>query len=166
MNHTRRNHPRMNGLPRAALAITALSAALIAAGAAHAEYPDRPLQIIVPFDAGSGVDLIARGTLGALSKDLGQPVVVVNQPGASTALGAIAVKNAKPDGYTLGMLVISTLAVLPNTRTMQYNASDYTYICQVYEAPTVVLVAKDSPFKTLRELMDFARANPEKFLYG
>jgi tripartite-type tricarboxylate transporter receptor subunit TctC len=148
------------------LAAGAVLAALAAAPAAAADYPDRPIQVIVPYDAGTGVDLIARGIIGTLSKDLGQPVVVVNQPGASTALGAIAVKNARPDGYTLGMLVISTLAVLPNTRAVQFSSSDYAYICQVYEAPTMVLVPKNSPYKDWNDMIAFAKANPGKLLYG
>lgn len=138
----------------------------LAAGTARADFPERPIQIIVPYEAGSGVDLVTRGILGSLNKELGQPVVVVNQPGASTALGAIAVKNAQPDGYTLGMLVVSTLAVLPNTRAVQFATSDYSYICQVYEAPTMVLVAKSSPYKTLADLMALGRNSPGKLLYG
>jgi tripartite-type tricarboxylate transporter receptor subunit TctC len=101
-----------------------------------------------------------------LSKELGQPAVVVNQPGASTVLGAVAVKNARPDGYTIGMLVITTLAVVPNTRAVPYSSADFDYICQVYEAPSAIIVAKDSPFKTFAEMAAFARENPGKFLYG
>jgi tripartite-type tricarboxylate transporter receptor subunit TctC len=147
-------------------AACALSVAVVTVIPAQAQYPDRAVQIIMPYDAGSNVDLVTRGILNALSKELGQPAVVVNQPGASTVLGAMAVKNARPDGYTIGMLVISTLAVVPNTRPVPFSASDYDYICQVYEAPSALIVAKDGPFKTFADFVAFGRNNPGKLLYG
>ncbi len=131
-----------------------------------ADFPEKPIQVIVGFAAGSAPDLISRGLSGVMGKELGQPVLVINQPGASGEIGAIALKNAKSDGYSIGFLAVSNIVILPNTRAVQFEESSFDYICQTYTAPVTVVVAQNSPFKTIADLLKFAHENPGKLLYG
>ena len=145
------------------MGITVIAASTLAA---RAEYPERPVQIIVGFAAGSAPDLIVRSLSPAMSRELGQPVLVIDQPGASGEIGAVALKNAKADGYAIGFLAVSNMAILPNTRSVQYTTDNFDYVCQTYTAPVTVVVARNSPFKTIGDLLGYARENPQKLLYG
>jgi tripartite-type tricarboxylate transporter receptor subunit TctC len=87
--------------------------ALSLASQATADWPERPIQLIVPFPAGSATDIVARIIAPGMGKHLGQPIVVENRAGASGAVGAQAVASARPDGYTIGLGTTSTLAVAP-----------------------------------------------------
>ena len=143
----------------------AASALLLSAGAAHAAYPERPVSCVVPFPPGGRTDLTARLITQHLQKHLGQPVVVVNKPGAGGVLGAKEVAAAAPDGYTLG--VFSTAVV-----TAQYTVptptdlKDYAAIAVVNIDPMALAVKIDAPWKTPAELVAYGRANPGKLRIG
>jgi tripartite-type tricarboxylate transporter receptor subunit TctC len=171
-------HPRaMRALApvRAGRIIGALAlgaAAVLAAlgpGTAQAQpaaFPSRPVTMIVPWTAGGGTDIAMRALATAASKHLGQPILTENRPGAGGTLGAAALANAKPDGYTLSQMPISVFRI-PHMQKVSWDpASDFTWIAMVSGYTFGVVVRADSPFKTFRDLVTFARANPGKLTYA
>ena len=152
------------------LALAALVAGdllhLAPAWSAEPSYPTHPIQLVVPFDAGSATDVVARAMQPALSSALGESVVVVNKAGASGTIGTAAVAGAKPDGYTIGLLAMGATAIIPHVRKLPYDVDALDFICQVYSAPVVVMVAPTSRFHTVQELLEYGRANPGKIAYA
>lgn len=128
-------------------------------GPAHAEFPDKPVRIVVPFAPGGGTDLIAR-TLGqGMSQALGQPVIVENKPGGGTAIGTEMVAKSAPDGYTL---VIATLAHAVNPSLLAKlpynNDTAFAAVSLIGRGPNVLVVRTDSPYKSVKDLVDAAKA--------
>ena len=142
-------------------------AALFAAGAWAADYPERAVKIVVPFAAGSGTDVVARTTAEALSKRLGQPVTVENMPGADGATGAAAVAKAAPDGYTL-LATTNAFTIAPYLRkTAPYDAmKDFVPVARLAVIPLVLVTSAKSDFKTFDDLLAYMRANPGKARYA
>ena len=101
-----------------------------------------------------------------LSAKLGQNVLVINKAGASGTLGAAELARAKPDGKTIAILGMAGIAMVPHFRKLGFDLGSFDYICQVYSAPVIVMVAPDSPFKDIRALLEFGKANPGKLFYG
>lgn len=129
------------------------------AGAAHAEFPERPVRIVVPFAPAGGTDLIAR-TLGlGMAKELGQPVIIENKPGAGTVIGTDLVAKSAPDGYTL---VIATLAHAVNPSLLPklpyVNETAFTPVSLIGRGPNVLVVRADSPYKSVKEILDAAKS--------
>ena len=129
-------------------------------------YPDRPVQVIIPFDAGGNTDLMARALQEEMARALGQPLVPINKPGAAATLGTGEIARAKSDGYTIGMAPIGPLALQPNIRKLPYGPESFDYICQTYDVPIFLMAPKTSQFKTAAEAAAFAKANPNALLYG
>ena len=149
----------------ALLSALALAAAPIAATAA--DFPERPLTIVVPFGAGGSTDLMTRGLAAEMSKVLNnQAIVVANVAGAGGTIGTVRVATAAKDGYTLGMLPVGPLATQPNLATLNYSPDSFDYVCLVYANPQAVIVRADSPFRTMADLIEHARRNPGKLNYG
>jgi tripartite-type tricarboxylate transporter receptor subunit TctC len=136
------------------------------AGLAHAEFPDKPVRIVVPFAPGGGTDLIAR-TLGqGMSQALGQPVVIDNKPGAGTVIGTDLVAKSAPDGYNL---VIATLAHAVNPSLLSKlpynNDTAFAPVSLIGRGPNVLVVRTESPFKTVKDVLDAARSG-KKLTYA
>lgn len=148
-----------------AIVVGALLAASTSA-MAQAAFPDRPVSLLVPFGPGGSTDLIARALAVEMAKTLKQQVVVLNKAGAGGAIGAAEVANAKADGHMLGMLPVGPLTTQPNLRKLPYSADSFDYVCRVYANPQVLLVRKDSPYKSVMDLIADARANPGKLTYA
>jgi tripartite-type tricarboxylate transporter receptor subunit TctC len=131
------------------------------AAAAQAQYPAKPVRIVVPSSAGGGTDIIARIVSPKLSERLGQQVVIDDRPGAGTMIGAELVAKAPPDGYTL-LISPSTLATNPIIyRKVPYNAlTDFAAVTLVLSAPNILVVHPSLPVKTVKELIWFAQARP------
>ncbi len=147
-------------LGAAALAAIGIGAA---ATSAHAQnYPNRPLQIIVPWGAGGGTDQTARiiGTL--LEKELGQPVNVVNRTGGSGVVGHSAIAEAAPDGYTLGMITVE-ITMMHHAGLTKLNHTNYTPLGLMNMDPAGVTVRADAPYKTVNDVLNAIRNNPGKF---
>jgi len=139
-----------------------LAIALLAAAAtAHAQYPQRPIQLIVAGRAGGGTDATARiiGTL--LEKDLKQPVNVVNRTGGSGVVGHDAIAKAPADGYTLGLITVE-ITMMHHVGLTQLKHTDYTPIGLVNADPAGIHVRTDSPYKSVKELLSAIKANPGK----
>jgi tripartite-type tricarboxylate transporter receptor subunit TctC len=147
----------MNLLQRAFIALCALAVA----GAAFAAYPDRPIQLIVPWAAGGGTDATARiiGTL--LEKELGQPVTVVNRTGGSGVVGHSAIASAAPDGYTIGLITVE-IGMMHWQGLTDLTGASYTPIGLVNADPAGVEVAADAPYKSITELVAAIKASPGK----
>lgn len=152
-------------------ALLAGAAMLALAPAALAQdYPakGRTISTIVPSTAGGGTDTAARLVVPLLAKDLGVPVQVVNKPGASMQIGATEVALAKPDGYTLLWSVLPTTVsiYLDPDRKAAFARKDLQPIGLVYSAPFAVFVLSSSPYKTIQDVVDAAKANPGKVKSG
>src|SRR5918994_870187 len=139
-----------------------LLAALVAvATTAHAQYPQHPIQLIVPWGAGGGTDATARiiGTL--LEKDLKQPVSVVNRTGGSGVVGHDAIAKATPDGYTIGLITVE-ITMMHHVGLTALKHTDYTPIGLVNADPAAINVRADSPYKSVKDLIAAIKANPGK----
>ncbi|MBP0620600.1 tripartite tricarboxylate transporter substrate binding protein [Cupriavidus consociatus] len=143
------------------------SVLLPARAAAPANYPSRPIRLIVPFIAGSTPDSTARTLSAELGQKLGQPLVVENMPGAGGIIGATALRRAAPDGYTLGILANTHVINVHMYRKMPYDpARDFTPITALSGGPTALVVPASSPYKTAAELVAAMKKAPGKFNYG
>lgn len=145
-----------------------LAMALAAATSAlAADYPSRPIKLVVPFGAGGVTDTTARITARAIEKALGQPVVVENKPGGEGSIAAMSVKTSAPDGHTLFYATSSSLATPLVSRAADYDgARDFSPIGTVGKFPYAMFVAADVPAATLKQFIEHARANPGKLNYG
>ncbi len=144
-----------------------LASFLGTAAAAQTAWPDRSIQLIVPFSAGGGVDVIARPFAEIWREQLNQPIVVVPRDGAAGTIGTAAVAGAKPDGYTLAFTPNGPLTVQPHViPTLSYKPDDLMPLCQLFAVQYVLVVRPDSPYRTLAELMEAAKARPGKLTYG
>jgi len=150
------------------LRLIALFALLGASGALHAQYPAKPITLVVPFTAASDADLAARNLADHAAKYLGnQPIVVVNQPGASGAIGTLAVRNAPADGYTLLLARIASQVILPATDVKTpYHWSDFTLLSLLEVNPYVCAVKADAPWKSMKELTDEIAKHPGKLNFA
>lgn len=147
--------------------IVALPLLLLAVGAQAQKWPTRPVEVIIPFPAGGSVDVIGRAVAAAMGEQLGQQFVVANRDGASGTIAFNALAAAPPDGYTLGAGPTTPIANSPYlVKGVRYTVDSFDYICHTFENAFTVAVAPSSPFKTAKELLDFAAANPGKLSYG
>jgi len=142
--------------------------ALAAAGAAAQAFPTKPIRLIVPFPPGGAVDFYARVVQPGLAEALGQQVVIENKAGASGMVGAELVAKAPPDGYTLLLGNIASLAINVGIYpTMPYDPlKDFTPIVRTVDVNYVLVVHPSLPVKTVAELVAHAKANPGKLSYG
>ncbi len=135
---------------------------LLCAGSAWAAYPEKPVTVIVPSEAGGGTDTMARLVAKFAEKYLGQPMIIVNKPGAGGQIGFEAIARAKKDGYTIGCIYTPHVAAHVSAGRAQYTLDSFTPIANVVTDPGVLVVHPSSPFKTLEALVAFAKENPGK----
>jgi len=149
----------------------AVAAATLAAGLAlpgHAVsatgpqwVPTKPIKLILGYTPGGAADATAREIAGVMEKILGQPMVVDYRPGAAGSIGAEAVANAAPDGYTVGLIDSAPLTIIPTTRKVPYDpVTGFAYVGVVAQSPLVILVNPTLPVRTLPELIQLARKKP------
>ncbi|MET0544401.1 MAG: tripartite tricarboxylate transporter substrate binding protein [Variovorax sp.] len=147
----------------------ALLATLPAAFPALAQtYPAKPIRLIVPFPAAGATDLFARTLSQKMGEKLGTTLVIDNKPGAGGSIGSDLAAKATPDGYTLLLATTSTHSIGPAlSNKLPYDTvRDFTPIAHVGDAPSIMLVPNDSPAKTVREWIDYAKKNPGKLNYA
>jgi len=142
-------------------------ALLPAAAAAQSDFPSRPIRLIVPFAAGGGNDILARAVAAKLQAKLGQPVVVENKAGAGGNIGAEFVARAAPDGYTL-LIATNTVVINPHVqKSVPFDVRrDFAPIALLASTPFVLVVNNDLPVRSVGQLVDFARANPNRLSYA
>lgn len=143
-------------------------AALPLAAQAQADYPNKPVKIIVPFPAGGTSDLMGRIIAEEVGKQLKQPFIVDNKGGAGGAIGTDQAAKATPDGYTLLLSGIGSNAVIHGFQSPKpgYKESDFVHISQLASGPNVLVVNPNFPAKTFKEFIAYAKANPGKLNYG
>ena len=160
----------MNAVKFAVQLIAALVLTIASAAAPAQQYPSKPITMIVPFPPGGIADITGRPLALVMSRILGQGIVVENRAGAGGAVGMAYVAKQKPDGYTL-MTALSSIVIIPESdkvsgRTPLYQMSEFTPIALLSADPTVLLVPNDSPWKTLGDLINDAKARPGKISYS
>jgi tripartite-type tricarboxylate transporter receptor subunit TctC len=124
------------------------------------DYPTRPIQLIVPYAAGGGTDTVARLVAAGMAARLGQPVVVVNRPGAGTIIGTQAVARAAPDGYTIGLVSVGHAANYTLYKEMPYAQSDFVPIAMLTDTPNVFVVNPRLPVTSLADMIAYIKARP------
>ena len=155
-------------LRRILLCLFAAALSALGASAAHAEYPDKFIKLVVPFPAGGPVDVMARLLAQQLSGALGQTVIIDNRPGAGGTLGAKFAAAAEPDGYTLLFGTGGSLGISPLIyKTAGYDpVKDFAAVAMVSNSPNVLAVRPEVPAHNVAELVAHAKANPGKLSYG
>ena len=140
----------------------------LCATSALAAYPEKPISLVVPFPAGSGTDAVGRIFAEELSKLLGQTVIVENKPGANATIAANYVARAKPDGYTLFVTTNTSHSAAPwLMKNVSYDpVKDFTPIARGGNLPFLLVANPNEPYKTVKELIDYAKANPGSVTYA
>ena len=129
-------------------------------------FPARPIRYICPWPAGGSTDAVIRSLADSAGKILGTTIIVDNKPGAAGVLGANELVNAKPDGYTLSQLPHGVFRV-PHMQKVQFDVlKDFTWIACLTGYTFGLVVPASSPLKSIKDLVDYAKSNPEKFTYG
>ncbi len=144
------------------IAAAAIGMVAVSQGSALAKYPERPIQIIIPWGAGGGTDATGRMIGTVLQKELGVPVNVVNRTGGQGVVGHSAIATAKPDGYTLGVVTVE-IAMMHWVGLTELTYKDYTPIGLYNADPAGVQVAADAPWKDVKSFLADVKANPGKF---
>jgi len=137
--------------------------------AAAQNWPAKAVTLIIPFPPGGSTDIVGRIAAEGLAKELGQPFVIDNRGGAAGAIGAKAIADAAPDGYTLGLATVSTHVVNPVVRgaALGYDAlKDFTYVSQIAAVPNVVSVHPSVPAKNMNEFVLYLKSNPGRLNFG
>ena len=148
-----------------------LFVSLVSVGAQGQDaYPVRPVTMIVPFPPGGVADIVGRPLAVTMEKTLRQPIVVVNRTGAGGAVGMREVAKAQPDGYTI-LMALSSISIFPvsdriNGKQPAYELKDFAPIALVTADPTVLVVRADSRYKTVKDFVEYAKANPGKINYS
>ncbi|BEQ15921.1 Bug family tripartite tricarboxylate transporter substrate binding protein [Desulfoferula mesophila] len=143
-----------------------LALALMAVPALAKDYPTKPITAYIPLSAGGTSDVFVRTIAPHMEKFLGKPLVLVNKPGSGGAVAIATLAKAKPDGYTFSWANLPTLVTIPQMRKLTYDPKELVYIASPMHYDYILYVAKDSPYNSLKELIDFARKNPGAVTYG
>jgi tripartite-type tricarboxylate transporter receptor subunit TctC len=147
--------------------LAVLIAACMMTTAARAEWPERPVTLVVPFAPGGITDTLARITAARLQSALGRPFVVENQAGAAGLIATERVARAQPDGYTLSFSTITQIAIAPFTNKITYDPiKDFKPVSIIATSPFILTTGAQFPAKTLSEFISYVKANPGRFTYG
>ncbi|WP_413206122.1 Bug family tripartite tricarboxylate transporter substrate binding protein [Rhodospirillum sp. A1_3_36] len=146
----------------------ALSLLCLVPAVAQAEYPEKPIELIVGFSAGGGTDVMARTTVPYIEKYLGNgaQIVVKNVPGASGQIGVTQVAHSDPDGYTLGTYNLPGMMARTLDRKADYDADSFTFLANIVNDPNVIVTSKESGLDTLDKFLDAAKTDPKSLSVG
>jgi tripartite-type tricarboxylate transporter receptor subunit TctC len=148
--------------------LAALALGLAATGALAQAWPTKPVTMIVPFPPGGSTDMIARAVVPKLQEKLGGTFIVDNRPGAGGTIGSAQVKRAAPDGYTMLVSSLGPYVIGPHLiKNSGYDPlKDFDYITVAVQAPNILAVRADSPYKSLADVLKYMKANPDKMTYA
>ncbi len=137
-------------------------------GAYAQNWPDKPVTVVVPFPAGGATDTLARALSAKMQETLGQPFVVVNKAGATGTIGAVQVKRAPADGYTIMVASLAPFVVAPHLiKNLPYDAGkDFDLLTVAVQTANVLVVPANSPFKSVSDVIAYQKANPGKMTFG
>lgn len=142
-------------------------AAVAGTAPVSAQYPEKPITMIMPFAAGGSTDAVGRLVAEEMSKHLGQRVIVENKPGAASMVAADHVRSAAPDGYTIFYATNSTLCIVPYTyRSAEFTHEDFAPVSNVVNYSLVIVARPDTPYDDMAGLIAYARENPRKVTFG
>lgn len=147
-------------------AIASVAGLSVLATSSALSFPEQPVKMIVAYTAGGATDLAARTMASFMEKQLGQPIVVINRPGAGGELGFTEVQAAKADGYTIGFVNMPPFLTMPIERKTKYSPDQFTYIANIVDDPVAMAVNIDSKFKTIEDVVKHAKEHPGKLSYG
>ena len=155
------------------LSLTAMASALFAQGSAEAagsskkavDYPKKNITMICPWSAGGGTDAVLRALCGTAEKYLGVGITVENKTGGAGAIGHAAIKNAKPDGYTVGMITFE-LNSLPQQGLIDFTYADFDPLIRVNADAATLTVKADAPYNSVKEFVDYCKAHPGEVSIG
>ena len=151
----------------AALVTACLASADFTSGEVRAaDYPERTVDLVIPYPAGGGIDLLLRALAEGLSAHFKQSFIVSNRTGAGGAIGVAYVARATPDGYTLLFVPALAYSVLPLMQSVGYDAKSLAPICQTFENQMALIVRPDSPLRSVRDVVELARASPDRTSYA
>lgn len=139
---------------------------LLLVGVAHAQYPTKPIRLVVPWPPGGAVDTLGRLIAQTVTEPLGQPIVVENKAGAAGAIGSEAVAKADPDGYTLLMGSTTVISINPALQKLPYQPTDFAPITMVAFVPHMLVTNADTPAKTLKEFVAYVKSRPKQVSYA
>ena len=150
--------------------ICAAVCAIAVTASAQDSYPSKPITMVVPFPPGGVAEIVGRPLAAVMEKSLHQPVILINRPGAGGAVGMASVAKAPGDGYTL-LMGLSSISIFPvsdriNGKQPAYELKDFAPIALITADPTVLVVRTDGPYKTVKDFVDAAKANPGKINYS
>jgi len=151
-------------LTKSLITISALTFTSIAMAAE--DFPKRPINLVAPFNAGGGTDLLLRGLAPHFAEAIGGDTYVSNMAGGSGTVGAAALAQQKPDGYQLGYWSITVATIQPQIKEVPYGLDSWTPICAVAASPTLLFVNADSPFNTIADVVAATNAEPGKYVFG
>jgi tripartite-type tricarboxylate transporter receptor subunit TctC len=153
-------------LALAAGSILLLAMPLGASAQGAADYPNKPIELVVPFGAGGGTDVLARVFAEAAKKHFSQPITVLNKPGASGAIGLAEVVAAKPDGYKIAMVTVE-MAIIPHMGIARFSPEgDFTPIVRLNADPIVLTVRAEAPWQTVEDFVEAAKKAKEPMKFG
>lgn len=155
----------MNRLIATGLALFASASASASVCAAQG-FPERPINLIAPFNAGGGTDLLLRGLAPHFAEAVGGDVFVSNMAGGAGTVAASALQGQRPDGYQLGYFSVTVATIQPQIRNVPYGVDSWTPICSVAASPTMLFVNIDSPFKSMDDVLAAVREKPGELVYG
>lgn len=157
----------LNTFLRRVVGSLAFATALTYAGSAVAEFPERSLRMVVPFSPGGGTDMIARALGAEMAKELGQPIVIENKPGAGTMIGTDNIAKSPADGYSL-LIASFAHAINPSLQPqLPFGSNDaFAPVALIARGPNVLVVRAESPYNSLEDLLAAAKANPGHLTYA
>lgn len=144
----------------------ALSATFLAGVASAEGFPERPINLIAPFNAGGGTDLLLRGLAPHFAEAIGSNAFVSNMAGGSGTVAASALQGQRPDGYQLAYMSVTVSTIQPQIKKVPYGLDSWTPICSIAASPTMLFVKNDSPFKTMDDVVAAVNAEPGKYVFG
>lgn len=154
----------MKHLKKTLLTTAALAIASVTASAQ--DFPKRPINLVVPFNAGGGTDLLIRGFAPHFAEAIGGDAYVSNMAGGSGTVGAAALSQQKPDGYQMGYWSITVATIQPQIKDIPYGLDSWTPICSIAASPTILFTNASSPFNTIEEVVSAVKENPGKYVFG
>lgn len=135
-------------------------------GAIAGDFPERPINLVAPFNAGGGTDLLLRGLAPHFEEAIGQSVFVSNMSGGSGTVAASALSGQKPTGYQMAYMSVTVSTIQPQIKKVPYGLDSWTPICSIAASPTMLFVNNDSPFKSMDDVVAAVNAEPGKYVFG
>lgn len=148
------------------VSVASLAASVVVLAASAQDFPTKPVNLIVPFNAGGGTDLLVRGFAPEFAEALGGNAYVSNMAGGSGAVAAAALAGAKPDGYRLGYWSVTVATIQPQIKDVPYDVDSWTPICSIAESPTIFFVNENSDFESMDDVVAAVEQSPGEYIYG